>query len=440
LTLWINSYEASTCHFQLNVQQIESVCLFELTWGNGQRERATVLYPDRLTTLYDNWKEAYLNFYCSYKAIPTEPHQALRGKAAGGGIIAAKGDRQEQLVTTEKMLLLELNRWLAHPELPPIYLKLAQALQQLADHSVLDLLIACTPIALVKLLWEAWDINSQFATASKIRIARMPATLPQARAEQPARIRPHPRLLAIFGGGVDATVDRQWVRSSDRQVAEVTLLSQQPEQSVENWKAQVVKTLRDQRGWEILFFAGHSRETAVTGGALEVAPGSSIQLSELEQHLAIAQRNGLQFAIFNSCSGIAIAETLIKLGIGQVAVIRERIHDHVAQAFLIQFLQDLGRFQNVQDCLISTCNDLKLTKDIAYPSAYLVPSLFRHPSAALFQIQPSVGRKRLKAMVEAIGVGTAIALSGSLPVQDFLLANRHTGLVSQCFYPIGKGL
>jgi CHASE2 domain len=418
--------------FQLNVQQIESVCLFELTWGNGQRERVTVPYPERLTPLYQNWKDAYLNFYRSYQTILPEPQQAFRGQAAGGGIVTAKGDQQEQLVTTEKMLLLEFNRWLAHPDLRPISRQFAQTLSQLATaNPVLDLLIACTPIALVKLPWEAWDINSQFATAGKIRIARMPATIHHATVEQPARIRHRPRILAIFGGGIDATVDRHWMRSLDRQVADVTILSQQPEQSVEHWKAEVVQTLKDKRGWEILFFAGHSRETEVTGGALEIAPGASIQLSELEQHLAIAHHNGLRFAIFNSCSGISIAETLIKLGIGQVAIIRERIHDHVAQDFLIQFLQALGRFQDVQNCLIAACNDLKLTKDIAYPSAYLVPSLFRHPGAALFQIPPSVGRKRLKAIGEAVGVAVAIGLSWALPVQDFLLANR---LLMQAWY------
>jgi len=110
---------------------------------------------------------------------------------------------------------------------------------------------------------------------------------------------------------------------------------------------------------------------------------------------------------------------------------RERIHTNVAQAFLIQLLQGLGQFQNVQDSLISACNHLKLTKDIAYPSAYLVPSLFRHPSAPLFQIQPSVSKQRLKKTVDAAVTVAAIALSWALPVQDFLLANR---LVVQAWY------
>jgi len=258
---------------QLNVQQIESVCLFELVWGNGHRERVTIPYPDRLTSLYYNWQAAYLAFYRHYPIVSTEPGRAFRGKAAGGGMIAAKGDQQEQLVTRKKILLLEFDRWLAHPDLRSIYRQLAQVIQQSKRPATFDLLIACTPIALAKLPWESWDITSRFATIHTIRIARMPATIHQTALQRMPRIQTRPRILAVFGGGIDDTIDRRWVQSLDRQVADVTILSQRSDQSIQDWKAEFITTLKDKRGWEVFFFAGHSRETEVTGGALEIAPG-----------------------------------------------------------------------------------------------------------------------------------------------------------------------
>lgn len=56
-------------------------------------------------------------------------------------------------------------------------------------------------------------------------------------------------------------------------------------------------------------------------------------MQEIEGSLKIARKRGLQFAIFNSCNGINIAEFLINLGLSQVAVMREPIHDQVAQIF-----------------------------------------------------------------------------------------------------------
>jgi len=423
----------SSAIFHLNVQQVESVCLFELTWGSGQRECARVAYPSQLMRLYQTWKNSYLNFYQHYPPTASLPASSdLRGRTVSGGILTINQDWQAQLVEAKATLLHEFHRWLLNQDLHPIWTKLAQATRQIeSEQQTLDLLLTCTPIDLIRLPWEAWDINSQFATKGTIRIARVPGSIHQESVRQQAKIRHRPRVLAILGGGVDAEVDRQRMELMNRQITDVTILSQRPNQSQKDWKAEVVSAIQDKRGWEMLFFAGHSRETEMTGGALELAPGASIQMSELEQHLAIAQQNGLQFAIFNSCSGIPIAETLIKLGVSQVIVIRERIHNHVAQEFLVKFLEAFGKFKDVHDCMISACNYLKLEKDIAYPSGYLVPSLFRHPGAKLFQIHPSVRRKFFKWIYEAVTVTAIVSLSGTLPVQDYLLANR---LLQQSWY------
>ncbi len=107
---------------------------------------------------------------------------------------------------------------------------------------------------------------------------------------------------------------------------------------------------------------------------------------------------------------------------------REPIHNRVAQEFLVTFMNCLAQRQTVHDALQSAYRVLKLEKNITYPSAYLVPSLFCHPGAKLFQI-PRLdwqqwlrhwSPKRYEAI--AVGVGCLFAL---LPVtQSYLLERR----------------
>jgi hypothetical protein len=144
--------------------------------------------------------------------------------------------------------------------------------------------------------------------------------------------------------------------------------------------------------------------------------------------LTVAKERGLQFAIFNSCSGLSIANKLIDLGLSQVAVMREPIHNRVAEEFLVLFLQALTQYKNVHESVLAACEYLKLEKNLTYPSSYLIPSLFRHPEAALFRLEPFGLKQRLKQLIptrrEAIALTSLILISLQLPVQQFLLERR----------------
>jgi CHASE2 domain-containing sensor protein len=67
-------------------------------------------------------------------------------------------------------------------------------------------------------------------------------------------------------------------------------------------------------------------------------------------------------------------------------------------------------------------------KNLTYPSAYLIPSLFCHPDAVLYRIPPNGLKERVKRILptrtEAIALGVLTLLSLSLPVQDWLLEKR----------------
>jgi hypothetical protein len=420
---------------RLKVQQIEKVCLFELSWGRGQQLSATLPYRSILTGLYQEWRRVYLSFYETAQIpLPSNlgsPADApLRGRVAESGSIAPPPmDWQARLVETEAKLLYEFHRWLRSAELFEIRAKIAQADKELTEQGrPVDVFLTCTPIALARFPWEAWEIGTEFGSTATIRIVRTPANIRAESSRRPAA-RKRARILAILGDdtGLNFQMDQAAVRSLSRS-ADVKFVGWQPGQSSTDVKKQISRAIADEAGWDVLFFAGHSNEKPITGGELAIAPGTSIQISEIAPQLTFAKERGLQFAIFNSCSGLSIAESLIDLGLSQVAVMREPIHNRVAQEFLVRFLQNLAAHKDVHDSLLAACQFLELEKNFTYPSAYLLPSLFRHPAATLFRIEPTgwkqVVQAGLPSRVQAIAVAACLVLGALPPVQQFLLDRR----------------
>ncbi|OZH52852.1 histidine kinase [Hydrocoleum sp. CS-953] len=414
--------------FYLKIQQVEKLCLFELAWGMGQQLTVSLPYPESLTISYQDWQRNYLNFY----------HKALRGRVVNTGKLTRQVDWHQKLVQAEAKLLCEFHRWLRHEELYDIRAFIAQAAKQKTETlpsqhkthvSTVDIFITCNSQELCRLPWEAWEIT-EFAACSKIRIARQPINIRNTTVNYKfERRRSKARVLAILGDdtGLNFQADKDAVKSLSP-IAEVEFVGWQPQESQAELKEKIVKAITDERGWDILFFAGHSNETLNTGGEIAIAPGTTLSITEISQPLTIAKQRGLQFAIFNSCCGLSIANALIDLGLSQVAVMREAIHNKVAQEFLVRFLQSLAEYKDVHESLLSACQFLKLEKNLTYPSTYLIPSLFRHPEAPLFCLQPSSLKHKLKRWLptkrEAMALSALILCSWQLSTQRFLIEKR----------------
>jgi hypothetical protein len=417
--------------FHLKVQKVEQICLFELSWGQGQNLTVQVNYPTLLTQLYQDWQQAYLNFYQS---------DQLRGRAVGGGIAAIVVDWHAELVKAETKLMYEFHRWLRSAELYEIRASIASASQKAVkanpeNPEAVRVFLTCAPIELDRYPWEAWELGTEFATTGAIQIIRAPLNI-SAPTDQESLRSGRIRILAILGDdtGLDFKTDREAVRSLSK-MAEIKFVGWQPEQSPTQVIQEITTAIADEQGWDVLFFAGHSNETEMTGGELAIAPGVSISIHEIKPQLIAAKRRGLQVAIFNSCSGLSIADALIDLGFGQVVVMREPIHNRVAQEFLVHFLQGLGRNLDVYDAIFAARQFLRMEKSHTYPSASLVPSLFCHPGAELFRINPvqwhQKFRRLLPTRIEAIALTAGVILSAIVPVQDFLRDGR---LYAQAVY------
>lgn len=420
----------STSIFHLKIQQVGQTCLFELSWGLGQQLSVTVPYPETLTTLYQQWNSVYLIFYKT----------ALRGRvAATGSITSPPVDWHAKLVQAEAKLLYEFHHWLRQGELFEIRSCLAQAVrggeggrgeegERGRVSPSVEIFLCCNPLELERLPWEAWEIGTEFGATGRIRFFRTPMNREGATVVPQSRRR-RARILAILGDdtGLNFQADEEAVRSLDS-IAEIKFIGWQPEQNIDALKNKIVKTIADEGGWDVLFFAGHSNETVLTGGELAIAPGVSLHFNELAPSLKIAKERGLQFALFNSCNGLSIANALINLGLSQVAVMREPVHNRVAQEFLVPFLKCLAQYKDVYEAMVAACEYLKLQKHLTYPSSYLIPSLFRHPSAPLFRIEPFGLKQQLKRWLptkkEALALFALALVSWQIPVQGYLLEQR----------------
>lgn len=396
--------------YRLSIHKIEQSCIFELTWGKGQRLIANLPYPEQLTALYQAWRRAYLGHY----------KHNLRGKVgAVGQVVSNRVDWHAQVVQAEARLLTEFHRWLKDGELYDLRSELMQAHR---DRST-ALFLTCTPMELARLPWETWEFGHH------LQIVRSPGNIRAATQDRRHFRRGRSRVLAILGDdtGLDFQ-EEQAALNAQAKLMEVHYVGWQPDEDLVALKQRICQAVADPLGWDVLFFAGHSNEAALVDGQVAIAPRTAISIKELSPYLQQAQRHGLQFALFNSCSGLDIANGLINLGLSQVAIMREPIHNEVAQTFLVELLQRLARFQNVQEALLGTCQHLKLEKQLTYPSAYLVPSLYRHPESVPYRIQPTGWRSWLRRWRprrrEVAAVGALAVISLMPPVQDWLMNQR----------------
>lgn len=86
--------------FYLTIQQVEQVCLFQLSWGQGQNLNVNVAYPENLTKLYQEWQNIYLRFY----------NTALRGEVADMGSLPAPPiDWHSRLVQAEAQFFIGIS-------------------------------------------------------------------------------------------------------------------------------------------------------------------------------------------------------------------------------------------------------------------------------------------------------------------------------------------
>ncbi|TVR06431.1 MAG: CHASE2 domain-containing protein [Phormidium sp. GEM2.Bin31] len=414
--------------YRLSIHQIEQSCLFDLMWGQGQRLTATIAFPQVLLTLYQAWRRAYLGYY---KHVGAKDFSPLRGRVGAMGQLAGPPvDWHSQLVQAEARFLSEFHRWLKRGELFDLRSQLATPSTPSSNDT---LFLTCSSLELARFPWETWEFGRhiEVVRSRSVREARSPAVMFPPPPGQTVR-QGKPRVLAILGDetGLNFKGERLALKTQ-RRCLEIHYVGWQPGDESRVLKERICRAIADPQGWDILFFAGHSNEAALLDGQVAIAPQTALSIRDLSPYLQQAQQRGLQFALFNSCSGLDIAQGLINLGLAHVAIMREPVHNEVAQEFLVHFLQGLSSGETVQTALRGACEFLKLEKNLTYPSAYLVPSLFRHPESAPYRL-PDVGwrgwwRRWRPTKAEMVAVASLLLLS-VLPNLQYWLLDQRVGM------------
>ena len=263
-----------------------------------------------LSGLYQQWQMAYRRFH----------HPGRLEARPSVTNVSWIGDCRD----SAKMLCDRINTWLRHPTFHPIY---ARLLEQLSPRDVIRVILQTEDPLLQQLPWHQWVFFERYPQAE---LALSAPVYQQVKTAQTKSKKV--RILAVLGDatGLDLKTDQ-------------TLLQHLPGVDLHFLTAPDRKSfnhsLWDSRGWDILFFAGHSNGTT---GHISINPEESLTIAELKYALGKAVQQGLTIALFNSCDGLGLAQDLADLHIPQILVMREPVPDRVAHEFLKGFLESFS--------------------------------------------------------------------------------------------------
>ena len=224
----------------------------------------------------------------------------------------------------------QLNQWLrTQPFATDIEAKVRAKLD---PEDAVEVLIATRDDLLQRLPWHSWAFFNDYRRAD-YAFSALGYERPQ-----PRPTRQKIRLLAILCDvtGIDLKAERLFLQGLPDVEVDILETPTRKELQQQLWS-------RD--GFDILFFAGHSCSEGKTGRLyLNEGPSeNSLTIKDLEEAFRESLDQGVQLAIFNSCDGLGIADSLAHLNIPHVIVMREPVVNLVAQEFLQHFLTAFAR-------------------------------------------------------------------------------------------------
>ncbi len=264
-----------------------------------------------------------------------------------------------------QQLKINLDNWLDSPEFRTIERQLRK---ELHPEDEIHFIIQTEDNQLRKIPWYNWQFFADYphAEMSLSSLNFEPGKIKHTSGKKV-------RILAIIGDstGIDVETDKKIIHSLKD--AETVFL-------VEPQRQQLDEVLWDKRGWDILFFAGHSNTQYDDNiGNIYINRTDSLTINELKNALAKAITRGLQLAIFNSCEGLGLAAQLTDLHIPQIIVMREPVPDSVAQQFLKYFLTIFAYGESFYLAVREARERLQGIEG-EFPGASWLPVIFQNPA------------------------------------------------------------
>ncbi|NES42674.1 pentapeptide repeat-containing protein, partial [Moorena sp. SIO2C4] len=260
-----------------------------------------------------------------------------------------------------------LNSWLNYQDFRVIK---EGFLQNLNRSEEIRVIIQVEDIQLRRIPWHLWDIFDYYR---KAEVALGELTYDKVKRPVSSIINDKVRILAVLGNsdGINLEKDRELLE--DLPDTEIKFL-------VEPSRLALDRALWDEKAWDILFFSGHSySQVDGKSGYIYINRTDSLLISDLKNALKASIERGLKIAIFNSCDGLGLAQSLTDLHIPQVIVMREPVPDLVAQEFLKGFLKSFSRGKSLYISVREAREQLQgLEND--FPCASWLPVLFQNPA------------------------------------------------------------
>ncbi len=261
-----------------------------------------------------------------------------------------------------------LNEWLDTPGFRPIERQIRSLLH---PTDTIQAILETDNTKVRRLPWQLWNFLTDYPNTE------LSLSLPNYRHGVKTKIqRNRVRILAILGKSQGIDLDRDRAELQSLPHTEIQLL-------VEPSRREIDRHLWDERGWDILFFAGHSGiQTDENRGELWVNATETLAIAQLKPALQTAIARGLQLAIFNSCDGLALATNLAELHIPQTIVMREPVPDAIAQAFLTYFLPTFANGKPL-DLAVREAREKLYSLEDRFPCASWLPVICHNPAEAM---------------------------------------------------------
>jgi hypothetical protein len=209
--------------------------------------------------------------------------------------------------------------------------------------------------------WQEWDIFANYCLNSpgtEVSISATDFCRPEQ--QHKPQLSALVRILAVFGDDrLDLAEERRLIANL-RQYGGNVLILHQPDRDT------LTAHLHDPGSWHIFCFAGHSGSDA-TGqiGWLEIQPGIRFPITELTDLLADVVRDKLQLAIFNSCDGLGLANSLTSLSLPYCIVMRESVDSFFARRLLQHLLTAFVAGKSIFAAMYIARNNLRSEFDEA---------------------------------------------------------------------------
>ncbi|OCR02014.1 hypothetical protein BCD67_07500 [Oscillatoriales cyanobacterium USR001] len=302
--------------------------------------------------LYTTWQSRYRLMGSRFRELEKKP-----------GVITNFSSRDLEI--NSDALKQQLNDWLKSPDFFPVMQGLLMKVRQ--DEEV-RVIVQTEDSHLRRLPWHLWEFYDHYLNAE------VALSSPVFQQSNSPKTRNKVRILAIIGDSTGINLERDQRELEEKLPEAEIVFVREPE------KEKVFEVIWDWRGWDILFFAGHSiSEPDATTGKLFIKDGKSLEIGDLKLTLRKAIARGLKLAIFNSCDGLGIAKQLADLNMPQVIVMREPVPDMVAQEFLKFFLEAFARGESLYLAVREARERLESVQH-EFPCATWLPVICQNPA------------------------------------------------------------